>query len=125
MTTNGNGAWAKGIRGNPTCRLLATTFADIFMLTDDMVHTIDLEKEDFQIYQKVMPVLRAAISSLQAHVGEDAAVLLGVKIEDLSQAIENYNIFQLHASAGKIQETILREGLIAITEECSRREVKR
>jgi len=102
------------IRGNPTCRLITSSFASTFILADEIAHG--------EIPKRFDPTLRASVGVLQAHLGTEPAALLGVRLEDLEQAIKNRDIDLLHSSAEGIQEIIFREGLIAIAEECSRKE---
>jgi hypothetical protein len=108
-------------RGNQTCRLLTGAFADCFLVADELIHTQLEGKPIFEVCT-LLKNLKNGISSLQAHLGKKAATTLSIGLSKVEQGCSAGDIIEIREGASKIKETTLKEGLIAIAEECGRRE---
>lgn len=123
---------AEEMRGNATCRLISNSFSTTFLSADYFAHlqppcASDLEAKlaediDWDFANIKLVRMNDAINTLQAHIGKDPGAHLAVAADELSQGIKNKDIDRINSSAEIIQEIALKEGLIAISEECGRKE---
>ena len=105
---------------NLTCRLLASSFANAFLTADKLVH-LDPET-DWTYIQGLKSDFMQIIGTLQAHLGDEIKIKLGVELGKVEQGISTHDLLEINFGAEKIQKIILSDGLVAIVEECSRRE---
>jgi len=112
------------IKGTPTCWLIADSFARSFLAADELAHLqeVPTSETDWKSVEKAKKQMEVAISSLQAHLGEEAATTMGVGFGKIEQGLSYHDIVEVHNGAEKIQEVLLRDGLIAVVQECGRTE---
>jgi hypothetical protein len=121
------------LRGNTTCRLISNSFSTAFLSADYFAHlqppsVADIEAKlaediDWDFAKVKLGRINEALNTLQAHIGQDPGAHLAVAADELSQGIKNKNIDRVNSAAEIIQEITLKEGLIAITQECGKKEV--
>lgn len=123
---------AEEMRGNATCRLLSGSVASAFLKADIFAHLQPPEMPGFDREARLAYIhwdglsenrrsLDAVLNTLQAHIGKDPGTHLAIAADELRQGVENKDILRINSSAEIIQEIVLKEGLIAISEECGRK----
>lgn len=110
------------VKGTPTCRLIASSFASSFLAADELAHLqqAPTSETDWKYVEKAKKQLEVAVSSLQSHMGEEVATEIGVGFGHIEQGLSYHDIIEVHNGAERIQEVLLREGLIAIAQECTK-----
>jgi len=106
------------------CQLLAGSFAAGFLAADELAHLQQLPstEPEWKSVEAAKGKLAKSFEAVQPELNEDLATVTAVEFSIHMKQIENglshHDISEVKIGANKLQEIMLRGGLIAIAQEC-------
>jgi len=112
-------------KGYSKCQLIAGSFAAGFLAADELAHLQQLPstEPEWKLVEAAKGNLAKSFKAVQPELNEGLATLTAVEFSIHMKQIENglsqHDISEVKSGANKLQEIMLRGGLIAIAQECS------
>ena len=106
------------------CQLIAGSFAAGFLAADELAHLqkIPSNEPEWRAIESAKEKLAKSFEAVQPELNGDlgtvTAVEFSIHMKQIEKGLSHNDISEVRIGANKLQEMMLRDGLIAIAHEC-------